>query len=55
MDKQQIIAWLLRGDYSIQYQTYRDLLDNARQDLQERIANEGRGRKFLSKRQVDCH
>ncbi len=55
MDKQQIIAWLLKGDVSIQYQVYRDLLGNDRKDLQDRIATEGWGKQFLSKRRPDGH
>lgn len=55
MDKQQIIEWLLQGDISIQYQVHRDLLGNDRKDLQERIAEEGWGRRFLSKRKPDGH
>jgi len=50
MDKQQIIEWLLKGDVSIQYQVYRDLLEYDRKDLQDRIATEGWGKWFLSKR-----
>lgn len=45
-----IVDWLLRGDVSIQYQVYRDLLQNSRPDLQERIAHEGWGARFLSAR-----
>ncbi len=55
MDKQQIIDWLLRGDVSIQYQVYRDLLGDDRQNLQLRIANEGWGKQFLSKRKSNGH
>lgn len=43
-----LIAWLLEGDVSIQYQVYRDLLGEDRPDLQERIAQGGWGAKFLS-------
>ncbi|NND79197.1 MAG: hypothetical protein HKN53_04805 [Maribacter sp.] len=50
MDKEQILEWLLKGDVSIQYQVYRDLLGTNRKDLQERIAYEGWGKQFLSKR-----
>lgn len=53
MDEEQIIAWLLKGDVSIQYQVYRDLLANDRTELQERISKEGFGAKFLSKRKDD--
>lgn len=47
---QAIIDWLLDGDVSIQYQTYRDLLDTPRPDLQARIATEGWGADFLAAR-----
>jgi hypothetical protein len=49
----QIIEWLLKGDVSIQYQVYKDLLSIDRKDLQERISEEGFGAKFLSKRKDD--
>ena len=55
MEKQQIIEWLLQGDISIQYQVHRDLLGNDRKELQERIANEGWGKQFLSKRKSNGH
>jgi hypothetical protein len=51
----EIIQWLLQGDVSIQYQTYRDLLDDDRKDLQERIEHEGWGREFLNRRNEDGH
>ncbi len=51
----EIIEWLLQGDVSIQYQTYRDLLSQDRTDLQERIANEGYGAQFLSRRNSNGH
>jgi hypothetical protein len=40
MDNSEIIKWLLQGDVSIQFQTYRDLLLQNRPDLQNRIATE---------------
>jgi len=55
MDKPQIIKWLLHGDVSIQYQVYRDLLGNERKDLQDRIAHEGWGKRFLAKRRSNGH
>ena len=55
MNKQQIIEWLLEGDISIQYQVHRDLLGNERKDLQDRITNEGWGKRFLSKRNSSGH
>ncbi|MGE5355832.1 MAG: hypothetical protein ACM3PT_06285 [Deltaproteobacteria bacterium] len=44
-----VIDWLLEGDVSIQYQTYRDLLQRNKNDLQNRIENEGWGADFLSR------
>ncbi|MGB5371246.1 MAG: hypothetical protein WBN18_12525 [Flavobacteriaceae bacterium] len=55
MDFQQLIDWLLQGDVAIQYQVHRDLLSDDRQDLRNRIANEGWGAQFLSKRRSDGH
>ncbi|WP_297704291.1 hypothetical protein [uncultured Eudoraea sp.] len=55
MDEQQIIEWLLKGDVSVQFQVYRDLLGNNRKDLQNRIAKEGWGRQYLSKRNSNGH
>ncbi len=55
MTRKQIIDWLLEGDVSVQYQTYRDLLDTDRKDLQDKIANEGWGMQFLSKRKPQGH
>ena len=50
LKKEQIIDWLLKGDVSIKYQVCRDLLGVDNKDLQDRIAYEGWGRKFLSMR-----
>ena len=55
MDRQQIIEWLLNGDVSIQFQTYRDLLNIEHNDLQERIERQGWGKSFLSKRKPELH
>lgn len=55
MDDKQIIEWLLEGDVSIQYQVKRDLLGGDKKDLQNRIANEGWGKQFLSKRNPNGH
>lgn len=55
MNKQQIIEWLLEGDVSIQYQVWRDLLGVEKKKLQDRIATEGWGYNFLSKRNSDGH
>ena len=55
MDNQHLIDWLLKGDISIQYQVYRDLLGDDRKELQIRILEEGWGKKFLSKRKPNGH
>lgn len=36
----EVIEWLLKGDVSIQYQTYCDLFTIEREDLRDRIATE---------------
>ena len=51
----RIINWLLDGDVSVQYQVYRDLLNKDRKDLQDKIAKEGWGAAFLSKRNPKGH
>jgi hypothetical protein len=55
MEYQKIIDWLLKGDVSIQYQVYRDLLQTERKDLQDKIASEGWGKQFLSRRNSNGH
>lgn len=50
-----IISWLLEGDIAIQYQTRRDLLDDDRPELKERIAKEGFGKRLLDLQQPDGH
>lgn len=55
MTTNQILNWLLEGDVSIQYQTYRDLLNLERSDLKDRIETEGWGQKFLSFRNNNGH
>ncbi len=55
MNKNEIINWLLSGDVSIQYQTYRDLLDQEKPDLQKKIAVQGWGKQFLSMRNQNGH
>ena len=55
MKKNDTIKWLLEGDVSIQYQTWRDLLDVEKPKLQRRIAKEGWGAQFISKRNNDGH
>ena len=55
MDYNAIIQWLLKGDVSVQYQVYRDLLGQEKKGLQERIALEGWGAQFLANRKADGH
>ncbi|MBK8986309.1 MAG: hypothetical protein IPM39_09545 [Chloroflexi bacterium] len=50
-----LLNWLLAGDVAIQYQVYRDLLDEDRPDLRARIATEGWGAQFLVARQPAGH
>lgn len=51
----RLIAWLLEGDISIQYQVYRDLLATEKPHLRNLIATEGWGRQFLSCRKKEGH
>ena len=53
MTHDELVAWLLEGDVAIQYQTWRDLLDEDRPELQARIPREGWGARFLAARQPD--
>lgn len=55
MQYNEIIAWLLKGDISIRYQTYRDLLDIEKPELQKKIEKEGWGAQFLSCRKPNGH
>ena len=55
IDERQLIAWLLEGDVSIQYQVYRDLLASEQPHLRDRIATEGWGAQFLSFRKKEGH
>jgi hypothetical protein len=55
MSNKEIISWLLQGDVSIQYQVYRDLVDQNKPTLRNKIASEGWGLQFLSKRQPNKH
>ncbi|OOG76727.1 hypothetical protein [Algoriphagus sp. A40] len=55
MNKPQIIAWLLEGDVSIQYQVWRDLLGVDKKILQDKIAAGGWGYQLLSKRHSNGH
>jgi hypothetical protein len=53
MSDAAVIDWLLEGDVAIQYQTYRDILDEGRPGLRTRIATEGWGARFLARRNSD--
>lgn len=55
MKETEIIDWLLKGDVSIQYQVWRDLLGVEKRQLQSRIPTEGWGQSFLSKRKKSGH
>lgn len=50
-----LIDWLLKGDVAIQFQVYRDLLNEIRPELQSRIASEGWGGSFLAARKPNGH
>ena len=55
MNNEEIINWLLQSDVSVQYQVYRDLLDEEKPNLQNRILSEGWGKLFLSFRKPYGH
>jgi hypothetical protein len=55
MIKKEIISWLLKGDVSIQYQVYRDLLDVNKPALRKKIGSEGWGLRFLNCRNPNGH
>jgi len=55
MNHTELIQWLLEGDVSIQYQVHRDLIDENREDLRERIATEGWGKTYLVCQNPDGH
>ena len=55
MSECEIIEWLLRGDVSVQYQACRDLFGSDQRELQNRIAREGWGARFLSFQKEDGH
>lgn len=55
MDNKEIISWLLEGDVSIQFQTYRDLLATNKPRLRSRIESEGWGLHYLRCRQSNGH
>jgi hypothetical protein len=51
----QNISWLLDGDVSIQYQTYRDLLNIEKKALRNKISTEGWGAKLMSYQDKNGH
>lgn len=55
MNYDEIITWLLQGDISIQYQTFKDLLDIDDTIVRDKISKQGWGAEFLSYRQPNCH
>jgi hypothetical protein len=55
MDDHQLIAWLLEGDVSVQYQVHRDLFATEKPHLRDQIAIEGWGAQFLSFRKREGH
>ncbi|MBN2009646.1 hypothetical protein JW960_09915 [candidate division KSB1 bacterium] len=55
MTDDKILPWLLDSDVSIQYQVHRDLLNDERPDLRQRIATEGWGADLLSRRTATGH
>lgn len=55
MNKTEIINWLLQGDVSIQYQALRDLQNLDDKILQKKIAVQGWGLDFLSRRNNNGH
>ncbi len=55
MSSESLISWLLEGDISIQYQVYRDLLEEDIPHLQKKIETEGWGMELLSRRKEEGH
>ncbi len=55
LNSDQLISWLLEGDVSIQYQTYRDILGIEKPEIRKHITSEGWGSKFLSFRHREGH
>jgi len=55
MNDDKTIQWLLEGDVSIQYQVHRDLFGSEQNALRQRIAEEGWGAEFLSRRLENGH
>lgn len=55
MINKEILAWLIEGDVSIQYQVHRDLLGINKPALQHKIESEGWGLQFLNARKPNGH
>ena len=55
MQRDEVVQWLLEGEVSIEYQARRDLLGVDDRGLQDRIAREGWGARFLALRRADGH
>ncbi len=51
----KLIKWLLEGDVTVQYLTYRDLLGKERTDLYDRTNQEGFGKRLLDHCKEDGH
>ena len=52
---ERTLDWLLQGDVAIQYQTWRDLLDQEKPSLQKRIPKTGFGLAYLQKCKPNGH
>lgn len=52
---QELTDWLLDSDPSIQYQVYRDILEENKADIQEKISQQGWGALYMSKRKSNGH
>ncbi|MFW5657556.1 MAG: hypothetical protein ACOC0C_08050 [Bacteroidota bacterium] len=55
MTQPDIIHWLLEGDVAIQYQTYRDLLNQKKPTLQQAIERQGWGARYLAQKNENGH
>jgi len=52
---EETMTWLLQSDVSIQYQTWRDLLDKDKPSIRKKIESEGWGRRFLAFRNKNMY
>ena len=50
-----LMEWLMEGDISLRFQTFRDLQGEVRPELQKRIAKEGWGKQLLKARTTEGH